>query len=839
MTVPVRSCLAFLTAAVFMAVSFCWNISFANVESRTPSETSGHQRHIDSLIKDLNERQRSDDKISNIREVRLPHSSERILLWKERDSGGHERDLYAIALQDGSVRRIAASSNVIRLRHAQFDPLVKWPRTPDLISASANDNGYETYIVQFVSQPIQAYRDELARLGGVVSFYVHDNAYLARMDEGTAATVSALPFVRWLGQYEPAFKLEDEILSGLTAGTESEGRFNIMLTERGEKAQRRLAKRIAELGGTVHKTNPAGFRLEATLTPEVLLAMANDPDVLFIDRWAAHEMDMDIVRDSGGANYIENTFGYRGEGVRGEVMDNGLRQTHNDLRSGNLPLIHSSPNTNESTNHGTSSYGIIFGRGSANMLARGMLPEAQGIFADYDFLSDRYAHTARLVGEPYNAVFQSNSWGTSLSQYYRIVSAELDDIAFLHDILIVQSQSNTGTRMSRPEAWAKNVVSVGGIYHYGTPGFDDDRWDVSASHGPASDGRIKPDLAHFNDGIFTTSRDSDSSYTEFKGTSAAVPITAGHFGIFYQMWHNGLFDNPVSRTVFESRPHMTTAKAMMINTAEQWDMTLPGTDIRREHQGFGRVSLTNLNAMSEKMLIVDESDVLTEFETRTYFAPVVTGMTDPLKITMVYADPMGNPASQTATVNDLDLKATAPDGTVYWGNVGLGIGEGMWSLPGGEPNTVDTVENVFIENPMTGVWRIEVTATALNQDARVETPDIIDADFALVASGIARVVPTAATTSITGRVITADGHGINRATLTLTDAEGVVRRTLTNPFGYFRFDGLPVSGSYVLEVSAKRNSFDPASRFILADGDMAEIVFIAAASTPFRPQTNY
>ncbi len=836
MTVPVRSCLAVLTAAVVMAATFCWNISFANVERRMPSETLGQRRHIDSLIKDLNERRISGDKIGNVREVRLPHSSTRIVLWKERNSDGDERDLYAIALQDGNVRRIAPSSNVIRLRHAQFDPLAERPRMPHLTATFANDTGYETYIVQFVSQPIQAYRDELARHGGIVSFYVHDNAYLVKMDGRTAAAVSGLPFVRWLGQYEPVFKLEGEILNGLAAGTESEGRFNIMLTERGEKAQRRLAKRIAELGGTVHKTNPAGFRLEATLTPELLLAAANDPDVLFIDRWAAPETDMDIVRSSGGANYIENTFGYRGEGVRGEVMDNGLRQTHNDLRSGNLPLIHNSPNTNESTNHGTSSYGIVFGRGTVNIQARGMLPEAQGIFADNDFLSDRYAHTARLVAEPYNAVFQSNSWGTSPSQYYRIVSAELDDIAFLHDILIVQSQSNTGTRMSRPEAWAKNVVSVGGIYHYGTSGFDDDRWNGGGSHGPAADGRIKPDLAHYYDAIFTTSNAGNTSYTNFTGTSAAAPITAGHFGIFYQMWHNSLFDNPAGSTVFESRPHMTTARAMMINTAEQWDMTLPGSDIRREHQGFGRASLTNIYALSEKMLVIDETDVLTEFETKTYFVPVVTGMTDPLKITMVYADPMGNPASQIATVNNLDLKVTAPDGSVYWGNAGLGIGGGMWSQPGGEPNLVDTVENVFIENPMAGVWRIEVTATALNQDARTETPDVIDADFALVASGIARVVPTAATTSITGRVVTTGGHGINRATLTLTDAEGSIRRTLSNPFGYFRFDGLPVGGSYVLETSAKQYRFEPNSRFVIADGDMAEIHIVAAANVIAAPE---
>jgi hypothetical protein len=80
----------------------------------------------------------------------------------------------------------------------------------------------------------------------------------------------------------------------------------------------------------------------------------------------------------------------------------------------------------------------------------------------------------------------------------------------------------------------------------------------------------------------------------------------------------------------------------------------------------------------------------------------------------------------------MDLKVTAPDGTVYFGNVGLL--DGNYSKPGGQPDRLDTVENVFIKNPMAGEWKIEVVARAVNQDGHKATSDT-DSAFALVALG--------------------------------------------------------------------------------------------------------
>ena len=59
-------------------------------------------------------------------------------------------------------------------------------------------------------------------------------------------------------------------------------------------------------------------------------------------------------------------------------------------------------------------------------------------------------------------------------------------------------------------------------------------------------------------------------------TSGATPSVAGYFGLFFQMWSEEVFGNtvPISGgTPFQNRPHMTTAKAAMINTASPWDFS--------------------------------------------------------------------------------------------------------------------------------------------------------------------------------------------------------------------------------------------------------------------------
>jgi hypothetical protein len=151
------------------------------------------------------------------------------------------------------------------------------------------------------------------------------------------------------------------------------------------------------------------------------------------------------------------------------------------------------------------------------------------------------------------------------------------------------------------------------------------------------------------------------------------------------------------------------------------------------------------------MYIVDESDVLANLASRTHSLTVQPG-TAAFKATLVYRDPPGTASSTQHRINNLDLRVTAPGGTIYWGNNGLNAGN--WSTAGGTANTKDTVENVFVTSPAAGTWQVQVIAAELNQDAHTETGPV-DADYALVVTGVSATPPTppAAPTGLTATAV--------------------------------------------------------------------------------------
>ena len=89
-----------------------------------------------------------------------------------------------------------------------------------------------------------------------------------------------------------------------------------------------------------------------------------------------------------------------------------------------------------------------------------------------------------------------------------------DDIIFDHDISWTQSQSNAGNPDSRPQAWAKNIFSIGGVAHRDNSNPADDSWQAgNGSTGPAADGRIKPTLCAYYDNIGTSDLTGSAGYS--------------------------------------------------------------------------------------------------------------------------------------------------------------------------------------------------------------------------------------------------------------------------------------------------------------------------------------
>ncbi|MEV6237129.1 S8 family serine peptidase [Lentzea sp. NPDC051838] len=582
------------------------------------------------------------------------------------------------------------------------------------------------YLLQFRTTLSDAQRHQLQGLGVRLGAFVQDGTYVARMT--STSRVSRLSYVR---EVRP-FQAQPQIMA---LGSSD---YLITLAEHDARDQQIVAAKVRASGGRVNVVSEDREHIMATLDAGQAAQVAKLPAVIAIDPVSAPETDMAISRESSGANYVEAAGGYRGQGVRGEVMDGGFWLSHQEFRA--RPPVQHTPVGTGDPSHGTSTYGQIFASG-VSAPHRGVLSEGQGITAVYSTSPsfDRYGHTKQLVDPAgrYRAVFQSNSWGSTLGTSYTSVSQAMDRIVFDHDILICQSQSNTGNRNSRPEAWAKNVLSVGGQNHFNTLARTDDKWSNTGSIGPAADGRIKPELSNFYDRIDTTTSGSDTAYrNNFGGTSGATPITCGNAGLMFQMWADGVFDGGPgkARDVFASRPHAATAKALLINAADQFTFSGTTHDLTRTHQGWGTVSVRNLYDRAKvggwKLpVLVNETDLLTTGQSRRYTF-TSNGQT-PLRATLAYTDPAGSPTATKAAVNDLSLKVTAPNGTVYWGNNGLLAGN--FSTAGGVANTIDTVENVLLSSTAAGTWTIEVIATAVNVDGHVETA-ATDADYALVVS---------------------------------------------------------------------------------------------------------
>lgn len=71
------------------------------------------------------------------------------------------------------------------------------------------------------------------------------------------------------------------------------------------------------------------------------------------------------------------------------------------------------------------------------------------------------------------------------------------------------------------------------------------------------------------------------------------------------------------------------------------------------------------------------------------------------------------------------------------------------------------------------------------------------------------LAPTAASVTVSGRVLTSTGRTVNRARVTITDMLGNSRAALTNAFGYFRIGNIAAGESHLVWVVSRRYTFEP------------------------------
>jgi len=87
------------------------------------------------------------------------------------------------------------------------------------------------------------------------------------------------------------------------------------------------------------------------------------------------------------------------------------------------------------------------------------------------------------------------------------------------------------------------------------------------------------------------------------------------------------------------------------------------------------------------------------------------------------------------------------------------------------------------------------------------------------------VAPTAAGVSVSGMVISPNGTGLSRVSVSATDSNGQTRYATTNSFGYYKFEGLRAGEVYLFEVSSKKYQFSNPTQVVSVSDNIADLNF--------------
>jgi hypothetical protein len=653
----------------------------------------------------------------------IPMSNSKMIRGYElRAEDSFNRLIPEIDIPLDNQKIVTPSSILIKMKAAEFDPLIEEPDLPlDLLYNL--ENGY--YLVQF-NGLIQSYWvEEIRAAGAFILGYVPDHTYLLHMDDKTKERLEKLPFVRWIGIFHPAYKIQGGLLDNM-----GEIELNVLVLEEKQENLEKVRKSITALGGTITYNGEDNHIIRTKIAASKIRNIAFIPEVEWIDEYSPPTKSMNNIRGFTGTNFV-HLEGFNGSGIVGEVKDDGFDPDHPDF-DGQILATDGNPPDDA---HGTCAFGIVFSLGENKEQAKGLLPGAKGVFCAWQVPTT--TSISNLVNN-WDGVFQSNSWSSGDHDgLYTLISYENDDAVFDYDVVILRSSGNDGTTPGTcsQDSVAKNVIGVGALWHKDNSFRTDDEWanfgpNATPAQGPAADGRIKPDLSGPFDFIYTTdSVDGDGQngyvagnyYDNFGGTSGATPVVAGAVGLVYQMYKEDHFGNNPSGNL----PNASAVKAILIADAYQYEFS----QANRYQQGWGGVDVGKVYNVGKNHFIIDESKPLYTGQSATY-AIVPTGG-GPLKISLVWTDVPATPGANPALVNNLNLRITDPGGIVYWGNYGLNTSK--WSSSGGSADLLNNVENVFIQNPTPGVWTIEVIGQNVPLDGEPSTPGW-DQSFALVAS---------------------------------------------------------------------------------------------------------
>ena len=109
-----------------------------------------------------------------------------------------------------------SESILIYLATGAFDPLAKTgpPALPQELTLKGyltDETGY--YILQFKGPVLEKWKEAVISAGAKIFDYIPQFAFLVRMDQKTWMAVKTMDSVRWIGIYQPGYRIAPELMT--------------------------------------------------------------------------------------------------------------------------------------------------------------------------------------------------------------------------------------------------------------------------------------------------------------------------------------------------------------------------------------------------------------------------------------------------------------------------------------------------------------------------------------------------------------------------------------------------------------------------------------------------
>ena len=268
---------------------------------------------------------------------------------------------------------------------------------------------------------------------------------------------------------------------------------------------------------------------------------------------------------------------------------------------------------------------------------------------------------------------------------------------------------------------AKNILTVGAVnevLNYTGP--SSVVMSSFSGWGPADDGRIKPDVVGKGVDVYSSTSNSNTSYSSYNGTSMSTPNVTGTLALLQQLYQETHDGTPM---------RASTLKGLVIHTTDEAGPT-PGPDYKF---GWGLVNAERAaNMILEDDVQQNVIDEITLLDGETYTREVTVSGGNPFWVTISWTDPYGivlpaslNPRTPNL-VNDLDLRLEDGDGNMFF-PYKLDPENPSAAATTDTKNGVDNVEKIYFDNAPAGTYTIIV-----DHEGTLANPQV----FSLLVSGI-------------------------------------------------------------------------------------------------------